>query len=239
GAARTQLSFEVDRVLLARWAPAKGDVLVVQKDVGGNEFFQLYTLEDGRLTLLTDGKSRNEFNAWSRDGSLIGYTSTRRNGTDSDLYVIDPRDPKSDRRVAEVKGGGWSIASFSPDRTHAVVLEELSITKSNLWLLDLSSGKLSPIGDHGKDIAYGGAQYAPDGALWVTSDDGSEFQRLGTIDVASGKFTPKAPDAKWDVDVFDLSQDGSFIAYEVNEAGISRLKLLDTKTNTARVVDAL
>ena len=72
GAARTQLSFEVDRVPFASWAPSKGDVLVVQKDVGGNEFFQLYTLKEGRLTLLTDGKSRNEFNAWSRDGSLIG-----------------------------------------------------------------------------------------------------------------------------------------------------------------------
>ena len=32
-----------------------GDVLVVQKDVGGSEFFQLYTLANGRLTLLTDG----------------------------------------------------------------------------------------------------------------------------------------------------------------------------------------
>ena len=36
-----------------------GDVLVVQKDVGGSEFWQLYVLDNGRLQLLTDGKSRN------------------------------------------------------------------------------------------------------------------------------------------------------------------------------------
>src|SRR4029453_8790697 len=46
--ARTQLSFEEDRVASVSWAPTKADVMVVQKDVGGDEFFQLYTLQDGR-----------------------------------------------------------------------------------------------------------------------------------------------------------------------------------------------
>jgi len=110
---RRQLSFETEPVG-GRWSP-RGDVLVVSKDIGGNEFFQLFTLKDGQLTLLTDGRSRNNFNAFSPDGSLIGYSSTRRNGTDSDLYVMDPRDPKSDRMVAQVKGGGWALEDFAPD----------------------------------------------------------------------------------------------------------------------------
>ena len=80
--ARTQISFEEEPVG-GRWSP-KGDVLLVRKDVGGGEFYQLYTLKDGKLTLLTDGKSRNEFGAWNEDGSLIGYSSTRRNGADAD-----------------------------------------------------------------------------------------------------------------------------------------------------------
>ncbi|MET0660076.1 MAG: prolyl oligopeptidase family serine peptidase [Steroidobacteraceae bacterium] len=238
-AARTQLSFEVDRIAGASWAPVKGDVMLVQKDVGGDEFFQLYTLKEGRLTLLTDGKSRNEASAWAQDGSLIAYSSTRRNGTDSDLYVMDPRDPKTDRRVAEVKGGGWSINAFTPDRSRAAVLEYISITKSNLYLLELASGALKPIGNHRNDIAYGDAKFAPDGTLWVTSDEGSEFQRLGTIDIASGKFTARAPDAKWDVEAFDIADDGAFIAYVVNEAGAARLKVLDLETNSARAVEGL
>ena len=90
--ARQQLTFEEDRIADASHAHGKGDVTVVMKDVGGDEFFQLYTLANGRLSLLTDGKSRNEFGAWSRDGKLVGYSSTRRNGTDTDLYVMDPRD---------------------------------------------------------------------------------------------------------------------------------------------------
>ncbi|MGH6658218.1 MAG: TolB family protein, partial [Sphingomicrobium sp.] len=102
GAVRRQISFEEEPVT-GLWSPS-GDVLLVVRDQGGDEFYQLHTLKDGRLTLLTDGKSRNEFGAWSKDGRLAGYSSTRRNGSDSDLYVIDPRNPASDRRVAEVKG---------------------------------------------------------------------------------------------------------------------------------------
>jgi hypothetical protein len=60
--ARRQLSFEADAIARASYAPKRGDVMVVQKDVGGSEFWQLYTLRDGRLTLLTDGKSRNAIN---------------------------------------------------------------------------------------------------------------------------------------------------------------------------------
>lgn len=131
--AREQLSFEVEPVG-GRLSPA-GDVLVVSKDRGGDEFFQLYTLANGRLTLLTDGgRSRNSFGAWSQDGRLIGYSSTRRNGRDSDLYVMDPRDPSSARLVTEVSGGGWSIADFSPDGRTALVVQGIQVTKSNLHL---------------------------------------------------------------------------------------------------------
>ncbi|MEY4055590.1 MAG: hypothetical protein RL519_925 [Pseudomonadota bacterium] len=237
GMARRQISFDAEP-LGGLYMPNDG-TLVVRKDVGGNEFWQLYTLKDGRLTLLTDGKSRNEINAVSVDGKLLGYSSTRRNGADSDLYVIDPRDPASNKLVLQVKGGGWGIADFAPGNATAVVGNYQSVQKSDLYLLDLATSKLTPIGDHKKTIAYGGAKYAPDGALWVTSDEGSDFQRLGTLDPKTGKFTPRAPETKWDVESFDIAPDGSFIAYVVNEAGISKLRLLDPKTGQSREVPGL
>src|SRR5262245_4922219 len=101
--ARVQLTFEEDPIALASYAPKTGDATIVQKDVGGDEFFQLDRLNSGRLELLSDGKSRNEFGSWNRDGTLVGYSSTRRNGTDTDLYLVNPRDAKSDRRIAECK----------------------------------------------------------------------------------------------------------------------------------------
>jgi dipeptidyl aminopeptidase/acylaminoacyl peptidase len=236
--AREQLSFEVEPVG-GRWSPA-GDVLVVSKDKGGDEFFQLYTLADGRLNLLTDGgRSRNSFGAWSQDGRLIGYSSTRRNGRDSDLFVMDPRDPSTARMVTEVSGGGWSIADFSSDGRTALVVQRTQVTKSNLHALDLASGRMTPIGDHSLPIAYGGAEFAPDGTLWVTSDQDSDFQRLGRINLATGAFTPVSAEPRWDVEDFDIAEDGTFIAYTINEAGSTRLRLLDLPSGQVRTVDSL
>ncbi|MEA3062698.1 MAG: hypothetical protein QOJ94_2479, partial [Sphingomonadales bacterium] len=236
---RRQITFEADPIAAASYSRGKGDVMVVQKDVGGSEFWQLYRLDKGRLVLLTDGKSRNEINAWSHDGRWLAYTSTRRNGTDSDLYIVDPRDRSTDRRLAEVKGGGWSLLDFSPDGRSAIVANYISVNKSDLYRIDVATGRMTPIGDHKQQISYGGAQFAPDGALWVTSDEGSDFQRLGRLDPATGRFTPVAREARWDVESFDVSDDGRFIAYVVNEAGASRLKLLDPRTGRSRVVTAL
>jgi dipeptidyl aminopeptidase/acylaminoacyl peptidase len=236
GAARRQISFEPDTISGVSYSRGLGDVTVVQKDIGGSEFWQLYTLANGRLEMLTDGKSRNSMNTWSHDGRWLAYTSTRRNGTDNDIYVIDPRRPASNRMVAQVKGGGWGVADFAPDGKTAVAVNYNSVTDSDLYRLDISSGRMQPIGDAARQIAYGGARFARDGTLWVTSDEGSDFQRLGTIDPSTGRFTPIAPEQRWDVESFDIAEDGSFIAYVVNEAGIGRLKILDLRTRQVRDV---
>lgn len=236
---RKQVTFEAEPVSGGGWAPKKGDVFVTGKDIGGNEFYQLYTLKDGKLTMLTDGKSRNSWGAWSDDGELIAFSSTKRNGADNDLYVMNPRDPATTRMVAEVKGGGWGIQAFAPDKKSAVVANYISVSNVDMFRLDLEKGGMTAIGDNSKDIAYGGAEFAPDGKLWVTSDEGSDFQRLGTLEINSGAFTPKGPAEKWDVDAFDIAPDGSFIAYVTNEAGLAKLKLLDPKTNKVRTVTGL
>ncbi|NCP12547.1 MAG: S9 family peptidase [Sphingomonadales bacterium] len=235
--ARNQISFEAEPVR-GSYAPGQGDIIVVSKDQGGDEYFQLHSLKDGRLTLLTDGKSRNQINAWSKDGALIGYSSTRRNGVDSDLYVMDPRDPTTARMVHESQGGGWYIAAFSPDKRTAYAAKYNSVQDVDLYQLDLATGAMTPIGDTASEIAYGGLTIAADGIVWVTSDQGSDFQRLGRLDPALGAFSPVSQEA-WDVDSFAISDDGKTIAYEVNEAGSDRLRILDVATGQITKVDAL
>ncbi len=235
--ARTQISFEAEPVS-GGYAPIKGDLILVTKDRGGDEYYQLHTLKDGRLKLLTDGKSRNQPNAWSHDGELIAFSSTRRNGVDSDLYVMNPRDPASARMVFESKGGGWAITGFAPDKQSAYVADYNSVQDVDIYRLDLASGTMTPIGNPKAEVAYGGSRVGPDGTVWVTSDEGSDFQRLGRLDPVSGKFTPVSREA-WDVDSFDISPDGKTIAYEVNEAGSDRLRLLDVGTGKVTKVEAL
>ncbi len=235
--ARTQISFEAEPVR-GGYAPAKGDIILVTKDRGGDEYFQLHTLKDGRLTLLTDGKSRNQPNAWSQDGELVGFSSTRRNGVDSDLYVMNPRDPASARIVHESKGGGWAITAFTPDKTAAYVADYNSVQDVDLYRLDLATGAMTAIGDPAAEIAYGGMEIAPNGTLWVTSDQGSDFQRLGRLDPRSGAFSHVSRET-FDVDSFDMSDDGQTIAYVVNQAGSDRLRIMDVASGKVTAVDAL
>jgi dipeptidyl aminopeptidase/acylaminoacyl peptidase len=235
--ARTQISFEAEPVS-GSYAPTKGDVLLVAKDRGGDEYYQLHALKDGRLTLLTDGKSRNEPNAWSKDGELVAFSSTRRNGVDSDLYVMDPRNPASARIVHESKGGGWALVAFAPGNARAYVADYKSVQDVDLYTLDFATGAMTAIGDPKAEIAYSGLEIAPDGTLWATSDQGSDFQRLGRLDPASGAFTPVSKE-QWDVDSFDISDDGKTIVYEVNEAGSDRMRILDVASGKVTKVDAL
>jgi dipeptidyl aminopeptidase/acylaminoacyl peptidase len=228
GAARTQLSFEADPIASGGYGP-NGAPLLAVKDVGGGEFFQLYTVADGRLTLVSDGKSRNTGPVWSRDGKLVGYTSTRRNGTDSDLWLVNPADPKSDRMLVQLEGGGWSFADFSPKGDKALVERRFSVQRSDLFEIDLATGILIRINPPSRATAdgaavYSDARYAPDGRIWVVSDKGSDFQQLGILG-RDGVFTPVVREA-WDVESYDIAADGSFIAYTVNEAGASKLKLI-------------
>ena len=67
-----------------------------------------------------------------------------------------------------------------------------------------------------------GAVFSADGrGVYVTTDKDSEFQRLGYIDLATKQLTPLATDLKWDVEGFDLSQDGKTLACRsTNEDGI-------------------
>lgn len=228
GAARTQLTFEPEPVSNAAILPS-GDATIVVKDVGGAENFQIYRLESGRLVLLTDGKSRHTGVSISKDGKLIGYASNARNGRDSDLYVMDPRDPTTARRVIERQGGGWAIRDFAPDGRTALVGEYRSVQDSELYSLDLASGALTLLTVDNEKIAWGDAQYGPDGRLFVTSDRGSDFKQLGELVPGKG-FVPIGPAAKWDVDSFDVSPDGRSLAVISNEAGIARLRVVDSRT---------
>ncbi|RYD32344.1 MAG: hypothetical protein EOP86_15885, partial [Verrucomicrobiaceae bacterium] len=92
GGVRRQLTFSKEPVRGAAFRPGKGDSLIYSQDTGGEEFFQLYhySTTDGRSTLLTDGKSRNTGAVWARDGSRLAWTSTKRNGKDNDIWIMDP-----------------------------------------------------------------------------------------------------------------------------------------------------
>lgn len=235
GGARTQLTFFTDRVAGALYDPVHGESFLFNKDVGGGEFYQIYRFDvaDGAITLLTDGKSRNTDPRWSYQGDRIAYGSTQRNGNDVDIWIVKASDPVGARMVAQNEGGGWSVSDWSPEGKQLLVANYVSASESHVYRLDLASGKkelLTP--KAAETVAYSSARFSKDGkGVYMTSDQDSEFARLVYLDLATHKTTVLTPALNWDVDEFALSKDGRWLAFEANEDGISKLHVLDTKTN--------
>jgi dipeptidyl aminopeptidase/acylaminoacyl peptidase len=242
GGARTQLTFFPDRTGGGRFGP-KGDYFTFNKDVGGGEWFQIYRydLATGDVTLLTDGKSRNTDRSFAHHDDRIAYSSTRRTGQDTDIWIMDPRNPKSDRMLLQLQGGGWGVADWSPDNKKLLIVNGISANKTELWLADVATGEkrlLTP--NTNEEVAYGGGPFSKDGkGFYSTSDRDSEFQRLAYFDLATMQPTYLTTDIKWDVDEIELSDDGKTLAFVTNEDGISRLYLMNTATRKYRQVSGI
>lgn len=241
GGARTQITFFDEPVGSASFEPQQGNYFVFGKDVGGNEFNQLFRFDwkSGDVTLLTDGgRSQNGGPVWNRAKTKCVYSSTRRNGADRDLWLMNPADPKTDAILLELAGGGWGASDWSPDDSIVCLVENLSVTKSNIWLVDVQAKTKSKLNDDAGEVAYGGAEFSSDGkSLYLTTDKDNEFRRLAKWNLADKSLTYLTSEIPWDVAGFDLSPDGKWIVFTTNEAGISKVYSMDTATQKHKPVE--
>ncbi|PYP92192.1 MAG: peptidase S9, prolyl oligopeptidase [Candidatus Angelobacter sp. Gp1-AA117] len=241
GGARSQLTFFPDRTGGAQYSPAGNPFFIFNKDVGGGEWFQYYRydLANGNVTLLTDGKSRNLGARFAHHDNRFAYSSTRRTGQDTDIWIMDAADPRTDHMLLELKGGGWDALDWSPDNKKLLISEQISATQTYLWLADVASGQKTELTPRvpNTEVAYERARFSKDGkGIYVTTERDSEFARLAYFDLATMKPAYLTTDIKWDVSEFDQSEDGKTIAFVTNEDGISKLYLLDTASRKYRPV---
>ena len=238
GGARRQLTFYPDRVVSAAWLP-KGDSFLFQKDTGGGEWYQIYRYDvaAGAVTLLTDGRSRNESYVLAHHSTRMAYSSTARNNKDTDIWTMDAADLKTAHMLLQVDSGRWGPVAWSPDNRQLIVIHYVSINESYLWLVDAASGEkklLTPQGP-GETVAYSAATFSHDGKnLYVVCDRGSEFMHLARIDLTTLTQKLLTKSIPWNVDGMAASEDGKWIAFSTNEDGLSKLYLLDTATEKYR-----
>ncbi|HEX5758654.1 MAG TPA: S9 family peptidase [Thermoanaerobaculia bacterium] len=229
--ARSQITFEPERILGAAYRPGHPDQLVYAMDQGGAENFQLYLRDraSARTRRITDGVHRHLGGRWSRDGRLLAYTGNPRNGRDMDLYVWDAASG-TERRVAELPGD-WGVLDWSPDNRRLLLQNAISVHESSLHAVDVASGALQALTPRppGTKVAYFGGRWAADGrTLYTTTDRDAEFFRLIRLDPATGRHDVLSGDLSWNVEELDLSDDGRLLAFATNEEGFSQLHLLDT-----------
>jgi dipeptidyl aminopeptidase/acylaminoacyl peptidase len=237
-------------------APATRFVFL--RDEGGDENLQLYYYAGpGNVRQLTHGKFIHGNPVWSHDGKHVAFYGDDRDGASYDVYLADIDSsapniapPAAGATVAAASStakatpatavppprlivGGqqdtWYPLDWSLDDRKLLLWKYLSIDESYLYIADIYTGTLTPVDPSGRKVGISAAKFAPDGrGVYVVSNEDSEFQQLSYVDPVTHDVRKITQNIQWDLERFDVSADGRYIAYVVNEDGRSRLTVLDT-----------
>jgi dipeptidyl aminopeptidase/acylaminoacyl peptidase len=239
----TQLTSYRDGVTGGAWYEPGGRYFVFRKDVAsGGEAMQLFRWDPdaGTATLLTDGKARNGEPAWARNGELIAYDSTRRDGKNRDLYVMNPSKPESDRLLMQAEGN-WRALDWSLDGGAVLVMESISSSaETYLWTVDPATGAKSAVTTRQQGrVLWSSARFSADGrAIYALGDRGGEFERVWRYEIGNQTWTALTSENEA-VETFAESPDGRYLAVVLDRDAASVLSIVDVKTQTPVAVPAL
>jgi dipeptidyl aminopeptidase/acylaminoacyl peptidase len=228
--AREQLTFYRDPITWAR-AARSGGRFAFLKDDGGDENTQVYVeAPNGTVRQVSHGEFIHGSPVWAHDGKRIAFYGNDRDGASYDVYVADAATGAAPQLVVGGRHDTWYPLDWSPDDSQLLVWRYVSLEESYLYIADVASGTLTPVDPSDRKTGIRIARFAPDGhGVYFVTDDGGEFNHLAYTDLATHTTHRVSPDTGWDVEDFDVSPDERYIAYVVNEDGISRLTVLDTQ----------
>jgi len=248
GGAREQLTFFSEPVRGALASPdADRPGFLYLRDAGGSEFWQLYffDLENGRSVMLSDGSSRNSAPAFDHQGRQIAWSSTLRNGRDTDIWL---RTLDGEARAVVTAGGSWYVQGFSASGDSLLVTRYVSRSEVHPHLLDIATGELTPLLPEGTVANVTRLRFGPEDSIYFSADLGGEFVRLyrlsepgaepeavtggavsgGAVSggaVSGGAVSGGAVSGavEHDLEQFEISPDGRYLAFSLNENTVSRL----------------
>ena len=212
----------------------KDGTLLLQMSVGGNENNQLlrYDRDDGRVLMLTDGKSRHSVGPQADDGSFLIISHNARNGRDMDIFRMDPRNPASPEKLMEADNELWNVTDLSKDKSKLLMAKYVSINESYPAVFDITTKTRTPIppppGSPAK-VAFGELAFAPDGkTAYVACDAKSEFQELAVVDLATFEYKAwLTSDIPWNIDGIEVDEKTGSVAFTTNSDGASDLYLIE------------
>ena len=240
-----QLTDFPDPVREASWEPRQGRYLVFERASGGNEASQLYRLDlpSRQTTLLTDLDERHDMQGWLHRTSALLVSSvpldkTATGGSRSEinqtLRLIDPAQPGVSRRIAELPGTGWYVGAVSWDDRQVSLTRYLSANESQVWTLNLSSGKATQVlpapGATEKGVHFAGPFTRDNGGVFVISDRDGEFRELMLYRLASKKLQSLTSNIPWDASDVAVNDGARSIVARLNVDGRDELRLFDAQS---------
>lgn len=235
-----QLTQSDDRQYGAVWSP-DGNWIVFQQDSGGNELWDVFAVpsQGGEVINLTNTPAiREESPLWSWDGKTIALNYKSKEATAYNIELLDWETHQTRALTKEeTRNHSWRSVAWSRDgKTLYANRAEVSFTDSDVYAIDVASGRIENLTPHQGSCLYTASSLSPDGkTLLITSNEKGGFQNVALLDVASKKVA-WATDTQWEASSGDISPDGKWFTYTINADGQSTAYLADFRTMRAETI---
>jgi len=109
----------------------------------------------------------------------------------------------------------------------------VSIGEGYLYVVEIASGQKREVDPASGKVGIAGAKFSRDGqGVYLISDRDSEFKRNFATSISSRRRKAILSDhIPWDIEELAISRDGHYLAYVSNEAGASKLNVVDLRTH--------
>jgi dipeptidyl aminopeptidase/acylaminoacyl peptidase len=204
--------------------------ILVEHDEAGNENVQFSLLTPGSRPepLVHDPRFFHRQPHFSRDGTLLAYSSNREDGVNWGVYVRSLAD--GSERTAVPPTASNAPAGFSPDGGLLTVLRATGKANDfDLLLVDLTPGTIEHLNPRVGEAEVGEPVWAPDGrSFLVSTNEGRDTKAIARYDIAAARWGTVI-EADWDLECHG-DDAGRRLLVHANEDGYSRLELRDATT---------
>jgi dipeptidyl aminopeptidase/acylaminoacyl peptidase len=215
------------------------DRILLTHDRGGNELNHLYVRTPaGEERDLTPGdKLKAQFVDWSHDGTAFFAATNERDQKFLDVYRYDAK--TYDRTLLFENTDGYFPSEISGDGKWLALSKPVSTNDSDLYLWSAETKQTKKLSEHKGMASYDAAGFDPASKhLYFLTNDGGEFTRLRSYDLASGA-TADVQKVDWDITFLTFSHGGRYRAVGVNTDGRTAVSMTDTSTKAAVKMPAL
>src|SRR5215472_4059929 len=181
-----QLLQSEDRQSGAVWSP-DGKWIVFDQDFGGGELYDLFAVsrDGGELINLTNTPDISETSArWSPDGSMIALEYRPKTASSVNIALLDWK-TREVRKLTneETSNREWYGAIWSSEgKTIYATRANAGHTDSDVYRVDVASGKIENLTLHKGDVLYSVSSVSPDGkTLLISSNEKAGYKNVALL----------------------------------------------------------
>jgi dipeptidyl aminopeptidase/acylaminoacyl peptidase len=213
--------------------------ILAMRVLGADGHAQIYSqrVGDAGALALTDAGAHDDTPLWAHDGRRLAFASDRRNGRDFDVYIIETGSAATPRLI--IGGGGrWRALDWSLDDRSLLLRRDDDPNDARLFIADVASGSLkaidAPASVRPARTRVPAARFTPDGhaVLYLREAGENGYLRLELASLDGSAPRDVTPPLDHDIELFDVSADGRYLAYAWEDAGFSRIAVIDQRSGT-------